>query len=532
MENFDYVIVGAGSSGCVLANRLSTDRGVSVVLIEAGPGDTPLLMRMPRGIGKMHHPGNPHVKFYEASKGGNRPHEMWLKGSTLGGSSSVNGMVYVRGAPLDYDRWENDYGCTGWGWSEIGRCFTELEDHELGADREAVRGTGGGLKVSVHGVRNRLSEAVIEAGAQFGLTPTSDVNSPRAVRDGGIGYLSQTTFKGERMSAARAFIEPIKSRPNLTIATNTSVRRIVIEDGKATGVLVRDPSGERTIGAKREVIVCSGAIESPKLLQLSGIGPRAVLDAFKIPVVVDSPGVGQNLREHLTLPMKFQVTQGSYNAALRGFGLINSAANYFVFKKGALTHTAHEIVGFMKSDPSMEHADVQIGVGLFTMKKTDKGYGIDDQPGITLFCYFTRPQSQGEIRITSADPDAAPFINANYLDAEIDRQSNVRMVRRLRELMNEPAVRPYIVRETAPGAEFQNDDEILEWLVQGASTAFHVAGTCRMGSDEQAPLDPQLRVRGVSGLRVCDTSIFPDLVSGNTNGPAMAVGLRLAKMMA
>lgn len=530
MERFDYVIVGAGSSGCVLANRLSADPSVSVLLVEAGPGDTPLLMRMPRGIGKMHSAGNPHVKFYQVKKG-NQREETWIKGRTLGGSSSVNGMVYVRGAPLDYDRWES-LGCTGWGWDKIGRSYTEIEDHELGADPEAVRGAGGGLKVSVHGVHNELSEAIIEAGEQFGLKRTADVNSPRAVRDGGIGYLSQTTYKGERMSSARAFLDPARNRRNLTIATNTAARRILFEDGKVTGVAVRDARGDRTIGVNRELIVSAGGVESPKLLQLSGIGPRAVLDGFGIPVVVDSPEVGQNLREHLTLPMKFEVTSGSYNKALRGFGLVNSAASYLVLRKGPLTHTAHEIVGFMKSAPDLDHTDVQIGVGLFTMKMTTKGYGIDDRPGITLFCYVTRPESQGEIRIMSADPDEPPLINVNYLGTQADRDRNVAMLRRLRQLMSEPAIKPFIVAEQAPGPAVQDDDEIVQWLLENGSTAFHVSGTCRMGSDEQAPLDPQLRMRGVTGLRVCDTSIFPDLVSGNTNGPAMVVAQRLSEMMA
>lgn len=530
MKQFDYIIVGAGSSGCVLANRLSADPAVSVLLIEAGPGDRPMLMRMPRGIGKFHRPGNPHIKFYQASKGGNRPNEVWIKGSTLGGSSSVNGMVYVRGAPMDYDCWEAS-GCAGWGWNEIGKCFAELEDHELGADDDAVRGSGGELKVTVHPTKTALTEALIEAGVQAGVARTADVNDVRSVRDGGIGYNAQTTYKGERFSAAIAFLDPVRSRPNLTIATDTAVRSIVFDGRRATGVLVRDAAGERTLTCRREIILSAGAIESPKLLQLSGIGPKSLLSSFGIDVVVDAPAVGQNLHEHLTLGMQFKINSGSSNKDLTGLGLVKSVLQYFTLRKGALSHTVHEVMAFIKSRPELDHADVEMGVGLFTMAKTPTGYGISKDPGLTLFSYFTRPQSQGEVRITSADPDEAPYINANYLAEESDRKANVAMVRRLRELMAQPALKPFDPQEIVPGPSVASDDEIIQWMSLNCSTAFHVCGTCRMGSDADSVVDCELRVRGVEGLRVCDTSIFPTLVSGNTNGPAMAVALRLAKLM-
>ncbi|MBB3860950.1 choline dehydrogenase-like flavoprotein [Novosphingobium hassiacum] len=532
MERFDYVIVGAGSSGCVLANRLSKDSAKSVLLIEAGPADNTFLISMPRGIGKLHNPKYPHVKFYQASRGGNRANEVWYKGSTIGGSSSINGMVYVRGAPLDYDSWKAA-GCTEWGWDNIGRCYTELEDHELGADEVAVRGAGGPLKVSVHAVKSPLTEALMEAGVQFGIQRTDDVNSVNVVRDGGIGYNCQTTHKGQRFSAARAFLDPVKNRANLKIVTGTAVRRIVFDGNRAVGLEVRDASGDRTINVDGEIILSAGAIESPKLLQLSGIGPKGLLEGFGIPVLVDSPDVGRNLREHRVFAMRYRLRgRGSNNRDLRGGGLIRSVLNYFVFRKGALTHTAHEAVAFLKSRRDLDHADVQVGFGLFTMSMGKAGYEIEREPGLTVFAYFTRPESQGTIRLASADPAEAPMIDANYFDAAIDRERGIDMVRRVRELMNQPALKPYVVGEVTPGAAVQTDEEILDALIERGGTAYHVAGTCRMGADEGSVVDGELRVRGVLGLRVCDTSIFPTLVSGNTNGPAMVVAQRLSELMA
>ncbi|TVV77155.1 GMC family oxidoreductase [Sphingomonas solaris] len=530
-DSYDYIIVGAGSSGCVLANRLSEDPATTVLLVESGPDDTSPLVHMPRGIGKLLAPGNPHVWDYQVSPGGNKPPELWLKGRAVGGSSSVNGMVYVRGAPRDYDGWAA-LGCTGWGWDEMGRRLVELEDHPLGAG--PWRGVGGPLKITMHPSGNPLCEAVLDGAGEIGVPRVADMNDVDVVRDGGLGYQPTTTWHGRRFSAARAFLTPVRGRPNLTVLPNTDVLRIGITDRVATGVVVRNKAGgTRAIPARREVILSAGAIQSPTLLQLSGIGPGALLRAHGIEVVVDAPGVGRNLREHRYLSTQYRVKGASLNHSFRGLGLIRSALSYLLRSSGPLTHSAHEVGGFVKTRPGLDHADAQIGMGLYSMHPTAKGIAIDPYPGLTILGYFTNPESQGELRITSPDPDVKPFIDANHFSAEIDRISAVSLFRFLRALGQAPALAQWIVEETLPGPSIATDEDVLANATTIGGTSFHICGTARMGGpgDPDAVLDPQLRVRGVGRLRVVDTSVMPTIVSGNTNAPAMAIGLRAADLI-
>jgi len=526
---YDYIIVGAGSAGCVMANRLSTDPSVSVLLIESGPEHTSPLIAMPRGIGKLLMPGNPHVWDYQASRGEGMATELWLKGKAIGGSSSVNGMVYVRGAPADYNAWEAQ-GCTGWGWQDMGRQFVAMEDHQLGSSE--WRGVGGPLKVTVHPSGDELCDAIIDAAAHIGTATVADTNHVDSVTQGGFGYQPQTTWKGQRFSAAKAFLDPVRTRPNLTVITGTHVQRIEFEGRRVAAVQVRGKEGERRIRCQREVLLCAGAIESPKLLQLSGIGPGHWLQSLGIPVIQNAPDVGRNLREHVYIAAQFRVTRGSFNHCFAGLGLARSVLSYFVGKKGPMTHAAHEAGGFVKTRPELERPDAQIGVSLFSMDGDGKTVAIDKQPGITLGGYFMHPQSQGEIRIESADPSVPPRIVANYLSAEADQTAAISLLKWIRKLAAQPSLKPFLVEELTPGPQVQSDEEMLAAFRRYGQTAYHVAGTCRMGTDEHAVLDPELKVRGVDGLRVIDTSIMPTLVSGNTNAPAMAIAMRAAEIIA
>ena len=520
----DYIIVGAGSSGCVLAAELSRDPAVTVALVESGPPDTSFLIDMPRGIGKLLTPGDPHCWQYEVNKGGNRPNEIWLKGRTLGGSSSINGMIYTRGHPDDYDGWVAG-GCPGWGWKDMLPCFLAIEDHQLGAS--PMRGSGGPLKVTVQ-PSTELSRAVVEAGVQAGLHRTQDVNSELGDC---IGSPPRTIYRGARQSAAKAFVRPAKSRPNLHVMTDTDVVRIIFEGRRAVGVELSDKAGARVLRSRSEVICAAGALESPRLLQLSGIGPGKLLQGLNIDVVSDLPNVGKNLRDHMGISTTYRVRGGSLNQEFQGLRLLWNVLRYFALKSGPMSLAASEYYGLFRSDPRLTRPDCQIMGGLYTMARTEKGLILEKEPGLTISGFYLHPDSQGDIAIRSPDWRAPPSINANYLATERDRAATLAMVKFYRKVASQPALKPFIVGELLPGPQVTGDEDLLQDIVDRGLTAFHAAGTCRMGSDSGAVVDPQLRVRGVDGLRVCDTSIFPELPASNTNAPAMAAGLRAAQII-
>lgn len=528
MESYDYIIIGAGSSGCVLAERLSRDPRYSILVVEAGPEDTSMMIRMPRGVVKVTRPRSKYISTYDVHVGGNRGRATWVKGRGLGGSSSVNGMIYARGFPQDYNEWEAA-GCLGWGWNDIGRCFKEMEGHALGEGE--WRGGNGPLKIGVQSHLNPLMRSTIEAAGELGIPFVEDINDAPL---GGIGLQTCTIHGGRRMSAARAFLHPARARKNLTVLTNTQAVRLVFEGTRAARIQLRDRRGIREVAIGGEVILAAGALESPKLLQVSGIGSAKRLQVLGIPIIVDSPDVGQNLREHLVMSLRYRVRGGSFASQYRGLRLPFNVLRHLLTRTGPMSYPAHELIAFVKSRAEYDRADGELGmlfagIGL----KPNGDTCLLEGDNVQFISYYGRPSSQGSCLIQSADPDRAMAIDANFLATEEDRRHSIDLVRFADRLMHQPAL---VATEPAyagaiPSTDFASDDEVLDLIRTIGVSGCHVAGTCRMGADQASVVDTQLRVRGVQGLRVIDTSVMPNLVTGNTNATAMVMAWRAAELI-
>ena len=533
-EIFDYIIIGAGSAGCVLANRLSLNPNVKVLLLEAGPLDDSVFISMPKGLGKLYETPK-HCYFYQVHRGADDTGspEVWLRGRGIGGSSSINGLMYQRGHAEDYNEWETELGLKGWGWQTLGPIFKSMEDHELGANDH--RGAGGPLAVSVNSNRTPLMDRMIKAGTQLGLPENADSNTPRLE---GIGYVNATIRSGRRWSAARAFLDPARGRPNLTVMTDIAVDKILFEDRRAVGVACRKGGVPKQFRTRQEIILAAGAIESPRLLQLSGIGPEPLLAVHGIPVLQHAPEVGENLREHLVFRIQYRLKNDiGQNRDHSGWRLLMHTAYYALTKRGIMAAPPYDVTGFVRVREAATRPDAQIFIGGVSMdlsaaqEQFTVKIAMEKEPGASIIGYGLRPRSKGSVRITSADPGAPLSIHANYLTDPVDREVAVGIVRYMRELFNQPAAREVIEGETFPGTRIETDEQILEAYRTMGGPGYHAVGTCRMGTDEESVVDERLRVRGVTGLRVADISIFPTMVSGNTNGPAMAVGWRAADLI-
>lgn len=523
---FDYIIVGGGSAGCVMAARLSEDPHSRVLLLEAGPADRSPWIHLPVGFFKTTS-GKLTWGYRTAPQANLDGRELaFAQGHVLGGGSSINAEVFTRGAAHDYDRWAEEEGCPGWSFAELRDYFLRGEDNDTLAD--PYHGVGGPLGVSAPISPNRMSKVFVQACQQFGMPYNPDFNG---AHQAGSGLYQTTTRNGRRCSAAVGYLRPALERPNLTVWSSTASQRVLIEQGRAIGVEVMRHGRRERVLAEREVIIAAGAVGSPKLLMLSGVGPADALRGLGIEVQQPLAGVGHNLQDHIGTDVIYELKGAwSFDKYAKPHWMLWAGLEYLLFRKGPVASNIVEGGAFWYAEQEAPEADTQFhflaGAGV------EAGIpAVASGSGVTLNSYYLRPRSRGSIRLRSADPSAAPIIDPNYFADPHDLAMSVQGVKMMREIMAQSAFAPYLRKEHLPGIDNPTDADIEAYIRRFGRTCYHPVGTCRMGQGEDAVVDPQLRVRGVAGLRVVDSSVMPSLISSNTNAPTLMIAEKASDLV-